>query len=408
MEHRHVLVTGVVTAIVGFASSAVVVLAGLSAVGATDAQAASGLLSLCVAQGIGTIWLSRRRRLPVVLAWSTPGAALLASTGAVDGGWPAAVGAFLVTGVLVLLTALLPWLGTLIARIPAPVATAMLAGVLLDLCLAPVRGLAEHPVLVAPAVLTWLVLLRWFPRWAVPGAFVVALVTLAAAVADDGGAGISLLPHLEATVPSLTVAAVLSLALPLYVVTMTSQNVPGAAVLTSYGYPVPWREAMAVTGLGTLAGAPTGGHAVNLAAITAALVASPDAHPDPRERWRAADTAGWSYLVLGLLATALAGIVASGPIEVVTAVAGLALLGTLAGSLSTALTGPETRVPAVVTFVVAASGVTFFGIGAAFWSLAAGLVVLGATTRAGTSGNATTRAETARVETEVDAEVESS
>ena len=373
---RGVISAGVIAALVGFTSSAVVVLAGLGAVGASPGQAASGLLVLCLLQGVGTLWLSRRHRMPVLLAWSTPGAALLASTGAVSGGWSAAVGAFLVTGGLILVTALVPQLGRLIGSIPVPIAQAMLAGVLFALCLGPVRGLVEQPTLVAPVVLTWLVLVRLSPRWAVPGAFVVALVVLALDVTRSGGLEGEWWPHVEATMPSFTLAALFSLALPLYVVTMVSQNVPGVAVLSAHGYTAPWRASMAVTGVATMVGAPAGGHAVNLAAITAALTASPDAHPEPDQRWRAADAAGWTYLVLAVVSTALATIVIAGPGAVVAAVAGLALLSTLASSLHGALDAAPTRLPALVTFVVAASGATVLGLGAAFWSLVAGLVVL--------------------------------
>ncbi|WGL52305.1 benzoate/H(+) symporter BenE family transporter [Nocardioides sp. BP30] len=381
MERWHVATSGVVTALVGFASSALVVIAGLRAVGASTTEAASGLLALSLAQGVGTLVLSHRHRIPVLLAWSTPGAALLASAGHVDGGWAAAVGAFLVVGVLILLTALWPRLGTLIASIPPALAQAMLAGVLLELCLAPVHGAIAHPALLAPPLLLWLALLRWAPRWAVPAAFVAAMVTLGLWLTQHGGLSGPLLPRVELTAPTLTGGAVLTLALPLYVVTMASQNVPGVAVLASFGYEAPWRPAMTTTGIGTIAAACLGGHAINLAAITAALAASPQAHPDPERRWRVAVAAGWTYLVLALGAAALTTLVAAAPAGVATGVAGLALLGTLAASLGAALTGERDRLPAVVTFVVAASGVTALGIGAAFWALLAGLVLRVATTQ---------------------------
>ncbi len=371
----HLVSAGVVTALVGFASASVVVLAGLRAVGANPTQAASGLLAVTVTQALGTLWLSRRHRMPILLAWSTPGAALLASTGAVDGGWPAAVGAFLVVGGLILATALRPRLGALIARIPTPIAQAMLAGVLLSLCLAPVHGLVDHPGLVAPAVVVWLALGRLAPRWAVPAAFAAAMLAIGIWLARHGGPHGPLLPQVALTAPTLTWASVLSLALPLYVVTMASQNVPGVAVLSSYGYTVPWRESMTVTGLGTIVGATAGGHAINLAAITAALAASPQAHPDPRRRWVVAHLAGATFLALAAVSTALATVVTAAPAGVTTAVAGLALLTTLASSLTSALADPADRQGAVVTFVVAASGITLAGVGAAFWALTAGLLV---------------------------------
>ncbi|CAM3279033.1 benzoate/H(+) symporter BenE family transporter [Nocardioides dubius] len=368
------ITAGVLTALVGFTSSFAVVLAGLTAVGASPAQAASGLLVLCVAQALGMLWMSRRHRIPLSLAWSTPGAALLAGTGVPDGGWPAAVGAFVVVGLLILLTALWPHLGDLIAMIPAPIAQAMLAGVLLSLCLAPVRAVVDDPWVIAPVILTWLALVRFAPRLAVPAAFVVALVVIVIWTAGHGGPTGDWLPRIEGTVPAFEVGALIGIALPLYVVTMASQNVPGVAVMASYGYQVPWRETMTVTGLGTVAGAFAGGHAVNLAAITAAISAGPDAGPDPKRRWIAAETAAWSYLVLAVASVALTTLAVSGPPGVVETVAGLALLGTLGASLSAAVSATEGREAAVVTFVVAASGVSVAGIGAAFWALVAGLV----------------------------------
>lgn len=375
MERWHIATAGAVTALVGFASSALVVIAGLRAVGASTTQAASGLLALSVAQGIGTLWLSRRHRIPVLLAWSTPGAALLASTGHVAGGWPAAVGAFLLVGVLILLTGLWPRLGRLIASIPPALAQAMLAGVLLELCLAPVHGVIAHPALLAPPLLLWLVLLRWAPRWAVPAAFVAAMATLGIWLSQHGGLDGPMLPQVDLTAPTLTGSAILTLALPLYVVTMASQNVPGVAVLASFGYQAPWRPAMTTTGIGTIATACAGGHAINLAAITAALAASPEAHPDKDRRWRVAVAAGWTFLVLALGSAALTTLVAAAPAGVATGVAGLALVGTLAASLNAAIAEERDRLAAVVTFVVAASSITALGIGAAFWALLAGLVV---------------------------------
>jgi len=286
------VLAGILAALVGFTSSSAVVLTGLRAVGASPAEAASGLLALCATMGLGMLWLAPRHRIPLTLAWSTPGAAVLASTGAVRGGWHAAVGAFLVVGALILLTGLWPRLGGLIAAIPAPIAQAMLAGVVLQLCLAPVRGLASHPWLVGPILLTWLVMLRLARKWAVPAAFAVALAVIGVDAARHGGVHGALIPQLDVTTPAVTWAGLLSLALPLYVVTMAGQNVPGVAVMSSYGYRVPWGETMTVTGIGTVTGALAGGHAINLAAITASLAASPDADADPGRRWVASYTSG--------------------------------------------------------------------------------------------------------------------
>lgn len=271
------IVAGIVTSLVGVTSSFAVVLTGLDAVGATRAQAASGLLVLCLTMGASAILLAWRYRMPITVAWSTPGAAVLAATGAVEGGWPAAVGAFLVTAGLILLTALWPQLGRLIARIPPSIAQAMLAGVLLPLCLAPITGLVLNPWGVVPVLLTWLVFVRVASRWAVPLAFVAASVVVAVDVAVTGATidPALLVPRLEFTAPTLTFGAVAGLALPLFLVTMASQNVPGIAIMRSFGYQVPWRPAMLVTGVGTALGATAGGHAINLAAISAALAAAP-------------------------------------------------------------------------------------------------------------------------------------
>jgi benzoate membrane transport protein len=374
-DHTHgPVVAGIVAAVVGFSSSFVVVLAGLTAVGASPAQAASGLLALCVTQALGMVWLTLRHRTPLTLAWSTPGAALLVATGTVAGGWPAAVGAFLVTGVLILATGLIPRLGDLIAAIPPALARGMLAGVLLPLCLAPVTAVVDEPLLVGPVVVTWLVMQALSRRWAVPAALLVALVVVVIEAGSSVPAG-DLAPSLAWTTPEWSVAAVVSIALPLYVVTMASQNVPGVAVMSSHGYTVPWRESMSVTGIATVASAPFGGHAVNLAAITAALAAGPTAGPDRSRRWVASATAAGCYLVLAIACSALGALVDAAPNGVIQAAAGLALLGTLASALSEALTDPTERESAVVTFVVAASGVAVLGVGAAFWALVAGLVV---------------------------------
>jgi benzoate membrane transport protein len=353
----HSILAGIVGALVGYTGAFAVVLSGLRGVGATPAEAASGLLAVTATQGLGTLWLTRRYRIPILLAWSTPGAALLASTGIVHGGWPAAVGAFMIVGVLITLTGLWPRLGSLIASIPAPIAQAMLAGVVLELCLTPVRGFIAHPWEVGPIVLAWLAFRRLAPKWAAPAAFLAALVVIAIVAAGDGGVHGSLVPHVLWTAPRLTSAGILSLALPLYVVTMAGQNVPGTAVLATYGYRVPWGETMVTTGVGTIAGAAVGGHAINLAAISMSLVAAPQADPDAQTRWTAAATAGWSFLVLALLSGALTAFVSVASPDVIGAVAGLALLGTLA------------------TFVIAASSTTFLGIGSAFWALLAGLAV---------------------------------
>ena len=363
---------GVVSALVGFTSSFVVLLGGLAAVGATPAQAASGLLAVSVAMGIACVVLSVSTRMPIAAAWSTPGAALLVTTGGVAGGWPAAVGAFLVTGVLVLVTGLVPQLGALVARIPASLAQAMLAGVLLQICLQAVTGLQRSPGAVGTVVVVWALGLRFAARWAVPLAFLAAAVVTV--VAAEGVHG-SLAPGLALTAPAFTWQALTGIAVPLYLVTMASQNVAGVAVLAGLGYRVPWRRAMLVTGAATVVAAPAGGHAVNLAAISAALTAGPEAGEDRSRRWIASSTAGVVLVVLGLGSTAAVALVGLAPPGVVAAVAGLALLATLGAATQAALADPADRTAAVVALVTAASGVSSLGISSAFWALVAGLLV---------------------------------
>jgi benzoate membrane transport protein len=350
------VLAGAVTALVGFASAFTVVLTGLRAAGADDRQATSGLLVVCLASGLVALALGLRHRMPISIAWSTPGAALLISSGPPPGGFPAAVGAFLIAGALVVVVAFVPPLGRLIAAIPAPVAGAMLAGVLLDLCLAPVRALAEVPLLAAPVIVVWAVVGRFARPWAVPAALVVAVALIAAT--GPGLAGADIAPVLVWT--------------PLFLVTMAAQNVPGMAVLAQFGYRPPLRPVLAATGLASVAAAPFGGHGVNLAAISAALAAGPDAGPDTGRRWIASVTAGLGTAVLGLGSGLAAALILLSPPVLVAAVAGLALLGALAAAIASAVGDPAGREAAAVTFVVTAAGVGFLGIGSAFWGLLAG------------------------------------
>jgi benzoate membrane transport protein len=377
MRHGHAspVVAGVVAAVVGFASTFAVVLQGLRAVGADRHEAASGLTALCLTMGVTAIVIGVRTRMPVSIAWSTPGAALLVSAGHVDGGYRAALGAFLLTGVLIVLSGFWGLLARAIAAIPPAIAAAMLAGVLLPLCVAPVHSMDQLPWLTAPVVATWLVLSRLARGWAVPAALVVAVGAILIDRPVRLGSASGLLPHLSASAPTLTAGAVIGLGIPLFVVTMASQNVPGMTVLQSFGYRPRLRPLLVGTGAATAVGAPFGAHAVNLAAITAALCAGPEAGPDRDRRWIASVTAGVTYLVLGLVAGVATAFVAASPVVLIEAVAGLALLGALGGALATAASDESLREPAVVTFAVTASGVVALGISSAFWGLLAGLAM---------------------------------
>jgi benzoate membrane transport protein len=360
---------GLLAGFVGFASSFAVVLQGLVAVGASPAQAASGLMALSVAMGLAGILLSVRLRLPVSVAWSTPGAALLAGTAMPAGGFAEAVGAFLVCGLLLTLAGLWKPLGRAVAAIPAPLANAMLAGLLFTLCLAPVRAVAEQPAAGLAIVLAWAVVARINRLLAVPAAVAVAIGVIAAGAPLPA---VSWQPQLELVVPSFSLAALTGMALPLFIVTMASQNIPGLAVLAVNGYRPEPGPLFATTGLFSVISAPFGALAVNLAAITAALCAGETAGPDPARRWVAAVVAGATYIVFGLLAGVVTAFVAAAPPVLIQAVAGLALLGPLGGAMMGAVHAPQGREAALVCFVVTASGVAFLGIGGAFWGLLAG------------------------------------
>lgn len=374
------LFMGCLTAFVGFASSFAVVLHGLQAVGATDAQAASGLMALSISMGVCAIVLSALTKLPVSIAWSTPGAALLASTGAVEGGFAAAIGGFILCAALIVVAGLFRPLGRAVAAIPAPLANAMLSGVLIGLCFAPVKAIGFSPLLALPIVLTWIVVGALKRLWAVPAALAAFALVLAFGVDIPSGAlsslERSLIPTIEIVPPVFSFAGLVSIALPLFIVTMASQNIPGIAVLKVNHYDPKPGPLFAVTGLFSVFSAPFGGHAVNLAAITAAMCAGPDAHPDPARRYWAALISGIGYVIFGLLAGAVTAFVALAPPILIQAVAGLALVGAFSSSAMAAFQPQESREAAAITFLVTASGVSFAGISGAFWGLVAGGLML--------------------------------
>jgi len=374
------LFMGLLTAFVGFASSFAVVLHGLTGVGATEAQAASGLMALSIAMGFCAIVLSIATRLPVSIAWSTPGAALLASSGVVVGGFNAAVGGFLICAILIVIAGLWKPLGRMVAAIPAALANAMLAGVLIGLCFAPVKAIAFNPLFGLPIVLAFVIVGSINRLFAVPAALAAFVLVLIfgvdippEALAKFSG---TLVPQAEFIHPVFNLEALVSIALPLFIVTMASQNIPGIAVLQVNGYEPKPGPLFAVTGIFSLLSAPFGGHAVNLAAITAAMCAGTDAHPDPARRYWSAIVAGVTYVIFGLLAATVTAFVGLAPPILIQAVAGLALIAAFAGSAMAAFKEPDSREAAAVTFLVTASGVSFAGISGAFWGLLAGGLML--------------------------------
>ena len=366
---------GFVAAISGFASSFALVIAGLLAVGATEAEAASGLFAICFAVAITNIVAALWLRLPLAFAWSTPGAAVLLAAANNGIRFSDAVGAFLVCAVLILLCGLWPALGRAITSIPRPLASAMLAGVLLPICLAPIQAVATLPLLAAPIVIVWLVLYRLAPRWAVPAAMVVAIAAVVIAAGTDWATTASV-PQLIFVGPTFDPFIMVSIGLPLFVVTMAGQNVPGFVVMSTNGYIAPPRFALVASGIGSGAANLFGGHAMNLGAITAAIMAGPWSHPDRNKRWIATLTNGILYIPLGLGAGLAGALVAAAPSILITAVAGLAVMGALIWSVVNALEDPRHRLAAILTFLVVASGVVVVGIGSAFWGLLVGGVVM--------------------------------
>ncbi|MCB2100848.1 MAG: benzoate/H(+) symporter BenE family transporter [Rhodobacterales bacterium] len=368
------ITAGFVSVLVGYTSAAAIVLKAAEAGGADSAQAASWLWALGMGMGGLGILLSVRYRVPVGIAWSTPGAALLVT--ALSGvPMDQAVGAFLACAALIALVGALGWFGRLMALVPQTLAAAMLAGVLVRFGLDVFVALESRPALVGGMVATYVLGKAALPRYAVPLTLLVGVV-LAVGLGLVG----PLPPLLRPTVPvfvmpAWSLSALVGVALPLFVVTMASQNVPGVAVLRAHGYEVPTSPVMLGTGLTGLLLAPFGGFAFNLAAITAAICMAPSVDPDPSRRWMAAVWCGLFHILVGSFGASVVGLFGALPGELVSAIAGLALLTTIGASLRMALDDTDSLDAAVMTFAVTASGLTFLSIGSAFWGLALGLAV---------------------------------
>ncbi|MCW2237182.1 benzoate/H(+) symporter BenE family transporter [Azospirillum canadense] len=363
---------GLLTALVGYASSVAVVIHGLTAVGAGMEQVISGLVLVGLAMGLVAMGLSLHRRKPISIAWRTPGMALLAATGPVEGGFSAAVGAFVVTGLLIVVVGLWSPLGRWVGAIPKPLANAMLAGILLKLCLAPFLAVSQAPGVALLVLATWAVVGRIARLYAVPAAVAVALGAMLLETPGGGALSGMVWPTVTFVQPVFTWEAMGGIALPLFVVTMASQNIPGLAVLATYNYRPPTRPIFLATGAASAVAAMAGAPTVNLAAITAALCASPDADPNPARRWQAAFVGGMGYVLFTALAGVTATMVTRSPPVLIEAVAGLALVGAFGGALMGAVQEEDKRTAALVTLLVTASGLSFGGVGSAFWGLLLG------------------------------------
>lgn len=366
-----------VATVVGFGGTVALVVQAGQAMGAAPGQIISMVTALCLGIGLPGAVLSWRLKMPVVLAWSTPGAALLAAS-TLGLGWSTAVGAFVIAGLMMVLTGLVPALGRLAERIPAAVASAMLAGVLLPFCLKLFLVFPTDLTLAAGLLLVFLIMRRLAPAWSLPAVLVAAFAVLAVRgqVALPEGAG--LFGDLSPVMPAFDWKAAVSLALPLYLVTLASQNLPGLVVLRAAGYAPPAGKLIFWGGLTSTLLAPFGAHGVNLAAITAAICTEPDAHPDASRRWTVGVIYGLFYMVVALFAAPLAGLFIAMPTGALAAITGLALIAPLTGSLGAMMGEVRDREAAVLTFAATASGMALFGIGSAFWGLAAGFLALAA------------------------------
>lgn len=369
------IAAGFVTVLVGFSSSAALVYQAAAAVGATPDQVSSWIGSLGLGMGLTCIGLSLRYRNPVVTAWSTPGAALLA-TSLVGVPLSDAIGAFMFSAVLITLSGITGWFERVMDRIPLSIASALLAGVLARFGMDVFVAMKSQALLVTVMFAVYLVSKRWWPRYAV-------LIVLLLGALLAAALGLMRFEAFELAfttpvfvAPTFSWSTMIGVGIPLFVVTMASQNVTGYAVIRASGYDTPISPLVTWTGLTTLVLAPFGCFALNLAAITAAICMGKEAHEDATRRYGAAVMAGVFYLVVGALGAAVGSVFAAFPKELIMAIAGLALIGTIAGGLAIAMKDDAQREAALITFLVTVSGVSLFGISSAFWGLVAGAIAL--------------------------------
>lgn len=359
--------------VVGFASTILIIMQAADAVGASDAQKISWAAMLCFAMGGLTLLLSWQHKMPMIIAWSTPGAALMAH-GAAGVTYAQALGCFAVAGVLMVVTGMFKPLANIISKMPTSIAAAMLAGVLVVYVLKVPVAATALPLQVVPMIIAFFAMRLWKPLYAVPA--VVVLGLLLAALFGDLNLGVQAisLSRLTFDVPEFSPVALISLAVPLYLVTMASQNLPGFAVLKGSGYEPPVSSALVTTGLASILMSPFAGPQVNMAAITASLATGPHAHPDPAQRWKVAIPYVIIYAVVGISAGVCVKVLGGLSPDLVHAIAGLALFGPLMGAMVAMMKEPQDIEAALVTFLVTAADFKLFSIGSAFWGLVAGLL----------------------------------
>ena len=369
------VVTGFVVVLVGFTSTGALVFQAALSLGATQAQVNSWMWALGIGMGLACIIPSLIYKKPVVAAWSTPGAALIAtSAGGVS--MHDAIGAFVMCAALIILAGATKAFERLMNRIPMAIASAMLAGVLLRFGLETFSSMKSAPVLVGAMFAAHLLGRRFWPRYGVVGVLLVGvLISAYAGSLKWSAVSVEWATPVWVT-PAFSLSAIVGLGLPLFIVTMASQNMPGVAVMRAAGYETPVSPVITTTGIINVLLAPFGAFALNLAAITAAIAMGPEAHEDKDKRYTAAVMAGVFYVLIGLFGAVVGGLFAAFPRELIVALAGLALMSTIANGLAGALRDENNREAAIITFLVTASGVSLFGIGSAFWGLVAGVVAM--------------------------------
>ncbi|MEM8595709.1 MAG: benzoate/H(+) symporter BenE family transporter [Pseudomonadota bacterium] len=372
------LYMGVLAAFVGYSASFAIVLAGLTAMGATEAQAATGLFFATIGMGVCSIWLPFVTRTPAAVAWSTPGAAFLAASAVLPGGFGEAVGAMIVCAVLIVLTGIIPALARAVAAIPKPIASALLAGVLLKLCFAPALALGSLPLLVLPVLVAWMAGLAWNRLLAMPLSVIVLIAVLFFAIDPPDGAGafaVDWRPDVQTVAPSFSLTSAISIALPLYLVTMAGQNIPGFAVLELNNYAVKRPFLIRSTGLVSLGIASFGAIPVNMSAITASMMAGDDAGRDPEGRYWAAMVSGICYVALAFAAGAVTSLASVAPPALITAVAGLALIPAFIAAITAAFSKTDQLEAPALTFLIAGSGMSLLGVSGAVWGIVAGSLI---------------------------------
>ena len=368
---------GFVAALVGFTSSIAVVFQAAQAFHATPEQTTSWIWAIGLGVGLCTLVPSLLLRMPVMVAWSTPGAAVLATAGlAGDFSMAQAIGAFIVSALLITVVGATGWFERIMNRIPMEIAAALLAGVLARFGLDAFSAARGNLLLVLAMLLAYLLCRRLAARYAVIATLLVGILWAAFQGRMQWSAVQAGWAMPVFTMPEFSLQALISLAVPLFVVTMASQNMPGVVVIKASGYPIPTSRIITLTGVSTLLLAPFGGYALNLSAITAAICMGPEAHEDRSKRYTAAAVCGCFYLLMGVFGAVVTGLLTAFPKELVACIAGLALLGTIGGGLATALQQEKHREAALITFLVTLSGVVIGGVGSAFWGVIAGSLAL--------------------------------